>query len=266
MKAQTILDNTPRHARAAPSASLPARVRIRLWDLPLRLFHWLLVLAVTLALITGELGGPWMELHGKAGLGIVGLVVFRLVWGVIGSAHARFLSFLPTPSKLKAYLGGRWRGVGHNPLGALSVIALLGLLAAQAGTGLFSNDDIAFSGPLFALVDEALAGRLTSLHKQLATVLFGLLALHLAAIAFYAWFKHDNLVKPMVTGWKEVEPNQAPPAAHQNASGRKGGAIAFALALAVAVAVVYGVSGAALPGSPAAAAEPATATQGQPGW
>lgn len=266
MKAQTILDNTPRHARAAPSASLPARVRIRLWDLPLRLFHWLLVLAVTLALITGELGGPWMELHGKAGLGIVGLVVFRLVWGVIGSAHARFLSFLPTPSKLKAYLGGRWRGVGHNPLGALSVIALLGLLAAQAGTGLFSNDDIAFSGPLFALVDEALAGRLTSLHKQLATVLFGLLALHLAAIAFYAWFKHDNLVKPMVTGWKEVEPNQAPPAAHQNASGRKGGAIAFALALAVAVTVVYGVSGAALPGSPAAAAEPATATQGQPGW
>ena len=266
MKAQAIFDNLPGDARAAPSASMPARIRIHLWDLPLRLFHWLLVLAVTVALITAQLGGAWMALHGKAGLSIVGLLVFRLVWGVIGSAHARFLSFLPTPSSLKAYLGGRWRGVGHNPLGALSVIALLGLLAAQATTGLFSNDDISFSGPLFALVDETLAGRLTGLHKQFSNVLWGLLALHVAAIAFYAVFKRDNLVKPMVTGWKEVERQQAPSADHQNSSGRKGGGIAFAVALALALAVVYGVSGAAWPGSPAAAAEPAPATQGKPAW
>ena len=240
--------------------------RIRLWDLPLRLFHWLLVLAVAVALTTGQLGGAWMALHGQAGLSLVGLVVFRLVWGLIGSAHARFLSFLPTPSRLKAYLTGRWRGVGHNPLGAFSVIALLGLLAAQATTGLFSNDDISFSGPLFALVDEALAGRLTSLHRQFSNVLWGLLALHVTAIAVYAVFKRDNLVKPMVTGWKDVERHEAPPADHQKSSGRRGGGIAFGVALAVAVAVVYGVSGAALPDSPAAAAKPATATQGTPAW
>lgn len=281
MKAQAIIDNLPAHGTGTPSVSLPARTRIRLWDLPLRLFHWLLVLAVAVAIITGQLGGAWMALHGQAGLSIIGLVVFRLVWGLIGSAHARFLSFLPTPSSLKAYLTGRWRGVGHNPLGALSVMALLGLLAVQAGTGLFSNDDIAFSGPLFALVDEALAGRLTGLHKQLANVLIGLLALHVAAIVFYVLFKRDNLVKPMLTGWKELARHEAPPAERPSSSA-KGGALAGVLALGLALAVVYGVSGAAWQGQgqdvppPAAATAttPATATatatakgtQGAPAW
>jgi len=219
----------------------PARIRIRLWDLPVRIFHWSLVLAVATAIITGELGGSWMDLHGKAGLVIVGLVVFRLVWGLIGSTHARFLNFLPTLSRIRAYLKGQWQGVGHNPLGALSVFTLLGLLAVQAATGLFSNDDISFSGPLFSLVDEALASRLAGIHRQFANVLLVLLALHVAAIVFYLRFKRDNLVKPMVTGWKEVESEKVAtkPVA-------KGGPVALTVALLVSLGLVYAVSGAAL--------------------
>ena len=229
------------------SPAQAAHTRIRLWDLPVRVFHWSLVLAVATAVVTGKLGGSWMDLHGKAGLGIVGLVVFRLVWGLIGSTHARFVHFVPTPGRLWAHLRGRWRGTGHNPLGALSVFALLALLAAQAATGLFGNDDIAFSGPLFGLVDEALASRLTGIHKQLANVLLVLLALHVAAIAFYLWLKKDNLVKPMVTGWKDVE---------AGVSAEKGGPIAFAVAAGVALATVLVVS----------AAAPSSAAVAPPAW
>jgi len=229
--------------------------RIRLWDLPLRVFHWSLVLAVGTAIVSGELGGRWMALHGQTGLVVVGLVVFRLVWGLIGSTHARFLRFAPTPRTLKAYLRGRWSGVGHSPLGALAVFALLALLAAQVGTGLFSKDDIDFSGPLFHLVDEAFARRLTGLHQQLANALFALLALHVAAIAFYVALKKDNLVKPMLTGWKDVEETGAESAQH-------GGPIAFVVALAIAVAAVLAVSAAASPTiiPPPAAAAP------KPAW
>ena len=248
MTAQASVD---RIAVSAQAARTPTR--IRLWDLPVRVFHWSLVLAVATAVVTGELGGSWMELHGKAGLSIVGLVVFRLVWGLIGSTHARFVRFAPTPRQLAAYLQGRWRGTGHNPLGALSVFALLALLAAQATTGLFSNDDIGFSGPLFNLVDEALASRLTGLHKQLANGLLVLLAMHVAAIAFHVWLKKDNLVKPMVTGWKDVE---------AGASAEKGGPVAFVVASAVALAAVFAVSAAAP--SAAAVAPPAASTQSQP--
>lgn len=214
----------------------PQRTRIRLWDLPLRIFHWSLALAVTVAVVTGKLGGPWMDLHGKAGLAIVGLVAFRLAWGLIGSTHARFLHFAPTPAKLSAYLQGRWRGVGHNPLGAFAVFALLGLLAVQAGTGLFSNDDIAFSGPLFNSIDDDLAGRITGLHRQLANVLLALVAIHVAAIAFYFRFKKDNLVKPMVTGWKEVEAGE--PA-------ERGGPVAFGVAMVIALGVLLAIDAAA---------------------
>jgi cytochrome b len=238
------------------SAPFPRRTRIRLWDLPVRISHWSLVLAVSTAVVTGELGGSWMSLHGKAGLAIVGLVVFRLVWGLIGSTHARFVRFAPTPGKLKAYLRGRWTGVGHNPLGALSVFALLALLAAQAGSGLFSNDDIAFSGPLFGLVDEALASRLTGLHKQLANALLALLALHVTAIAFYVGLKKDKLVEPMLTGWKDVEAG--------GESTQHGGPLAFVVALAIALAAVVAVSGAVQPATQPAAA--AAAASPKPAW
>jgi cytochrome b len=220
---------------AAAAAAVSARRRILVWDLPTRVFHWSLVLAVTVAVVSGEIGGDWMEVHGKAGLAILGLVAFRLAWGFAGSTHARFLNFLPTASSLRAYLRGRWKGQGHNPLGALSVFALLGLLAVQAGTGLFGNDEISFTGPLFALVEEGLANRLTGLHKQLAYVLLAVLAVHIVAILVYLLIKKDNLVKPMVTGWKEVR---------AGTSAAKGSWPALLLSIAFAAAVVACAGGA----------------------
>lgn len=249
-------------AATAAAPSSPAPARLPLWDLPIRVFHWSLVAAVMTAVITGQLGGNLMAVHGQAGLVIVGLVVFRLVWGLVGSTHARFLTFLPTPRKIRAYLRGQWRGVGHNPLGALSVLALLALLAAQATTGLFANDDIAFAGPLVAWVDEALSSRLTGLHHLLADALLILLGLHVLAIAFYGLFKKDNLVKPMVTGYKEMKEVPATDADHRSQPPRRGGGwAAFLIALVAALAAVYVASGAALshePPAPAATVQPKT--------
>jgi cytochrome b len=215
--------------------------RILLWDLPTRLFHWSLVLSVTAALITGQVGGNYIEWHGKIGLFIIGLIVFRLVWGVLGSTYARFAQFFPTPAKLKAYLGGKWRGVGHNPLGAFSVFGLLGLLGFQMISGLFGNDDITFYGPLFDLVSKDVSNKLTSLHHLASNLIYLLIALHIGAIAFYAHVKKDNLVKPMVTGWKETEDGE---------SAKGGGLLALIIALGIAGAAVYAASGAWLPPPP----------------
>lgn len=236
--------------------------RIRLWDVPTRLFHWLLVAAVVTAITTGLVGADWMDLHGMAGLAIVGLVVFRLVWGFVGNRHARFSSFVPSRAKLLSYLRGRWQGLGHNPLGAFSVLALLGLLSLQVGTGLFSNDEIAFSGPLASLVSEALSLRLTGLHRQLSTALFVLLGLHVVAILFHTWIKKDNLIQPMVTGFKDVKTSPA------NAASEPAGWTALICALVVAASAVYLASGALLPKTSAKAAAPAaqpTATP-KPSW
>jgi len=234
-----------KHQQSIASAHQKSRTltRIRLWDLPTRIFHWSLVLSVLVAFVTAKVGGDWMTLHGKAGLTIVGLLAFRLIWGVVGSTHARFLNFVPSPAKVRAYLKGQWQGVGHNPLGALAVLVLLGLLAAQAVTGLFANDDIAFNGPLFTLVDKDQSDRLTGLHHQLSNILLALMALHVVAIIFHVWFKKNNLVKPMVTGWKEVRSGE---------SAAKGSVPGLIAALLIALAAVYGASGAALTQAPPA--------------
>lgn len=210
--------------------------RIKLWDLPTRIFHWLLVILIVGAIVTGKVGGAAIEWHGVIGQGILGLVVFRIVWGFVGSSHARFADFAPTPASIRAYLRGDWKGVGHNPLGALSVLALLTLICVQVGTGIFSNDDIAFEGPLSDLVDKSLSDWLTGIHKLSVNLLIALIALHLAAIAFYATVKKDDLIKPMLTGWKDVPPGQG-----KSATG--GGPIAFAVALVIALGAVYAASG-----------------------
>lgn len=226
--------------------------RIKLWDLPTRLFHWLLVILIAAAVVSGKVGGAAIDWHGRIGLAIVGLIVFRLVWGIIGSSHARFASFFPTPGSVAAYLRGQWTGVGHNPLGAISVFGLLALIAVQVGTGLFGNDDIAFTGPLFALIGKDLSDTLSGIHTFAINILIALIALHLAAIIFYTRVKKEQLIKPMLTGWKDVRPGQGE-------SAKGGGLIAFIVALAMALAVVYAASGAWLP-APQVAATPAAAS------
>jgi len=163
--------------------------KIKVWDLPIRVFHWSLVGAVLAAYITGEIGGNLSNWHGRIGASIFGLLVFRLTWGFIGTTHARFTNFFPSPVKVIAYLKGEWQGIGHNPLGALSILAVLGILAFLTITGLFANDDIGFQGPLFNLVDKSLSDWLTSLHEVSFKILLVLIALHLGAIAFYFFSK-----------------------------------------------------------------------------
>jgi cytochrome b len=236
--------------------------RIQLWGWPIRVFHWSLLAAVATAIVTGKLGGEWMPLHGKAGIAISGLLAFRISWGLIGASTARFAQFVPTPGRLVSYLQGRWRGVGHNPLGALSVLALIGLLGAQVVTGLFSNDDIAFAGPLSALIQEDLTQSLTGWHHRLVNVLFVLLGLHVVAIFFHVKFKKDNIVKPMVTGWKEVPADLAP---DDDARWT-----ALAVALMIGLGGAYAASGAWIEADApvAAAASPVTSapSQAAPSW
>lgn len=223
--------------------------RIRLWDLPTRLCHWLLAASVAAALVTGQIGGHLIDWHGRLGLLIVGLVVFRIVWGFVGSTYARFAQFFPRPARIVAYLAGAWRGEGHNPLGALSVFALIFLLLAQVATGLFASDDIAFTGPLYTLASNTLSERLTRLHHLLADGLIVLVLLHIAAIVFYLHGKKQNLVKPMLTGWKEDAGGEAE-------SARGGGWLALVFAVAVAGLAVYAAAGVWLPeAAPPTAAE-----------
>lgn len=210
-------------------------VTIQVWDLPLRIFHWLLALAVLAAIVTGEIGGNLIDWHGRIGVLVLGLLIFRIIWGFVGSTHARFSNFFPTPRKIAAYLKGQWQGHGHNPLGALSVIALLGVLVAQVGAGLFANDDIAFQGPLFTLVNKSLSDRLSSLHAYAFYALAVLLVLHIVAIAFYARVKNHNLVVPMLTGNKVVPKEHAVPVA-------RAGVLRLIVALTLAGVVVWGVS------------------------
>ncbi len=209
---------------------------VRVWDLPTRLFHWLLAVLVVAAYITAQIGGSLIEWHGRVGIAITGLLVFRLVWGVIGSTYARFADFVPGPAHLWAHLRGHWSGLGHNPLGALSVLALLGVMLYQAVTGLFSNDEIAFSGPLRALVSSDTGDWLSSLHRQNYWLIIVLVGLHVSAVLFYALVKKDNLVRPMITGMKEVEDADAAPA-------QGGGAVALVVALAITAAALYVVTG-----------------------
>jgi cytochrome b len=222
-------------AEATAAAPVHDTIRIRLWDLPLRLFHWSLVCAVTAAIVSAKVGGEWMVWHGRAGLAIVGLLAFRLTWGIVGSTTARFAHFAPRPSSLRAYLKGQWQGIGHNPIGALSVFLLLGLLAAQALTGLFSNDDIDFNGPWFALIDKDLSDHVTGWHHTLSNLLLALLGLHVAAILFYLIAKKNNLILPMLTGWKQV------PAKPKTAT-KPAGWGALAASLLVATLAVYGAA------------------------
>ena len=176
------------------------KVNVQIWDWPLRLFHWLLALAVVSCYATGILGGLLTDWHGRLGGLILGLLVFRLVWGVIGTTNARFVNFFPTLSRLAAYFKGDWQGMGHNPAGALAVIAMLSVLVFLVVTGLYANDDIAFEGPFYHLVDKALSDKLSGWHIWLVKPLLGLVGLHLTAIVYYQCVKKINLVLPMLTG------------------------------------------------------------------
>jgi cytochrome b len=179
---------------------------LRIWDLPTRLFHWLLVICIAGAVICVNIGGYWMQWHAYCGYAALSLVLFRVLWGFIGALHSRFITFVPSPARLIAFLTGKeGGGLGHSPLGSLSVIALLLVVGIQASTGLFTDDDIAFQGPLAKYVSNATVSLLSSIHALNSNILFGLIGLHLLAIAYYQWVKRVSIVMPMIQGDKEVD-------------------------------------------------------------
>lgn len=192
--------------------------RIKLWDLPLRLFHWGLLICVAGAIASIEIGEN-VEVHQYFGYAILSLLIFRVIWGVVGGRHARFASFIRGPGTVFNYLKRmkehKGPSIGHNPLGALSVLGMLAALLVQATSGLFLTDEIMFEAPLFKYISGATASLLAEIHETNAAIIFTLIGLHLAAILFYRFIKRENLITPMLTGNKEV-PAELP---EQDASG-----------------------------------------------
>ncbi len=163
---------------------------VRVWDLPTRLFHWALAICIVLGIVFVKIGGNAMQWHAYCGYTALALILFRVIWGFVGSWHARFANFIPSPSKLIAFLRGQIDGgLGHNPLGALSVIALLTVILIQALTGLFADDDIFFQGPFAKYVSNSTVALLTSIHRFNQYLIFALVGLHIAAISYYYFVK-----------------------------------------------------------------------------
>lgn len=186
--------------------------KVRVWDLPLRLFHWLLAALIIAAIVTENIGGNAMIWHFRIGYAVLTLLAFRLIWGFAGSHYSRFSSFIYSPKALIKYLRNpSFYPAGHSPLGALSVFALLLVLSGQAISGLFSTDDIAFDGPMVKFASSEWVSRLTWYHTEVSAFLvYFFVGLHVAAIAWYA-LRRRNLVTPMITGDAAVD-TDIPPA------------------------------------------------------
>jgi cytochrome b len=184
------------------------------WDLPVRLFHWLLVLSIIGSYTTAKLGTEWIPVHRRFGYFMIGMLIFRLIWGLIGPRHARFVNFIKGPGTVLQYLKGCIKTVGHNPLGAGMVVLMLLLLVVQVTTGLFSTDDIVWTGPYFPSVSHDLAEKLTAIHHLNFKFIEAAIALHLCAITYYYFVKKERLVPAMIHGRKpasEVPEQEAIP-------------------------------------------------------
>ena len=211
----------------------------RIWDLPTRLFHWLLALSVLGLVVTGNVGGLWMDWHFRLGYAVLCLLIFRLLWGFVGGYWSRFGAFIFGPSALLQYLRGRsplLHRVGHSPLAALSVFALLLALFLQVLTGLLSDDEIFHRGPWAVWAPYDWIETASRYHKQVGKfVVMGLVALHLLALVFYKVVKRQALVQAMVTGDKALEANV--PTSLDAAPQRLMALLVFALS----VAATYGL-------------------------
>ena len=172
------------------------------WDLPVRVFHWLLVLLIIALYVTAKLGTEWTPWHMRLGKFMIGMLIFRLIWGLIGPRHARFANFIRGPGAMLRYLKGGITSVGHNPLGAGMVILMLLLLVVQVSTGLFSTDDVVWQGPYYPSVSNALAEKLTAIHHLNFKFIEAAIVLHLCAILYYHFVKKERLVPAMFHGGK----------------------------------------------------------------
>jgi cytochrome b len=200
-----------------------ARVAVKVWDLPVRLFHWILVLLLVFQFVSGKIGGSMMAWHVYSGYGLFVLIVFRIFWGFAGSTHARFASFLKGPVAALHFASRLLSRtavpqVGYNPLGGWMVIALLISLALQVMSGLFANDSLATEGPLAALVSIELSDRLSLFHRWNLKVLLVLAGVHVVASLYHWLAMKDDLIVAMFTGVKRV-PEAA---AHERRAAQRG--------------------------------------------
>ena len=209
-------------------------VRTRVWDLPTRVCHFLLAACLVGSLVSVNIGGNAIAWHFRFGYAILSLVLFRFAWGFVGSRYARFSDFPPSPTAAFAYLRGiAGASVGHNPLGALSIYAMLFALALQASTGLFANDSIMWDGPLKNLVANEASDRLTTLHRWNRWLVIGLVSLHLCAVAFYSLFRRERLVGPMIVGDKVLPADARAPHADDGPGLRMRALLLFAACASV---------------------------------
>lgn len=210
----------------------------KVWDLPVRIFHWTLVAAIIGAYVTNRLGINYFTWHLWCGYTVLVLVTFRILWGVVGTRHARFWNFVRGPVTTLRYGFGLLRGTsphstGHNPLGALMVVLLLVLLLTQALTGLFGNDEILNQGPLYGYVSDARSLVLTSLHRKLFYWILAAIVLHILAVLYHQVFKRERLVHAM---WSGRKPAAAVPAADVIEGSRWWLALVLVIALSLALA------------------------------
>ena len=213
---------------------------VRVWDAPTRLFHWLLAACFVGLVVSGQVGGGAMVWHFRLGYCVLTLLLFRLVWGLLGGHWSRFKNFFYLPRQILHYLQGQaqpHQQVGHNPLGALSVFAMLGFLLFQVSSGLMSDDEITATGPLVRFLSSEWVSIATYYHKEIGKLgLLFLVAMHLCAIALYYYRHHENLVLPMLTGDK-VLPFAAQSASDSKADRTKAAFIFVVCASLVAIAV-----------------------------
>lgn len=228
-----------------PVPDSPGLRAVRVWDLPTRLFHWLLVACFVGSVVSVKLGGNALAWHLRFGYAVFALLAFRFAWGFVGGRWSRFANFVYRPSTLLRYLRGNFGAgehldVGHSPLGSFSVFALLFFLTLQVATGLFADDEIATTGPLNRFVSNATALALTSHHRHIGQwVLIALVLLHIGAITYYWARKRLNLVGPMLRGDKLLPASVAVPPSADSASTR---ALAAVLLTACAAVVSWLVS------------------------
>jgi cytochrome b len=213
----------------------------RVWDLPVRCAHWLLVIVLAGSWITAGQSGSAFKWHEFLGCTVLVLVAFRLLWGFFGTRHARFAAFLRGPREVLTYarkVASRTAyrpGIGHNPIGGWVVILMLALLLVQATTGLFANDGVIDTGPLFGWISTSLSDSLTRLHHLVFHLLQAIVVLHILAVLLYLFVRRDNLVLPMLTGRK---PQALVPEAEAIGGSRLGLALAFVVILAAALGLV----------------------------
>jgi cytochrome b len=209
--------------------------KLLVWDLPVRLFHWSLVTSLFAAWYTSDGERNLIDWHLKIGYFILGLIIFRIIWGVFGTRYAKFTQFIPNKKSLLYYLKNfkqekNYTTVGHNPIGGLMVVFMLTLVLSQAVSGLFMNDDIFTSGPYYSSASSSIQSIMSLIHHNVFDIIIVVSVLHIAAAFYYLLVKKANLIVPMITGYKQSDGTE-------NTKGIKSSRLFLALVIILAVAI-----------------------------